>query len=115
MKVVDTGGKLSKGSDGDHGSRTIAPYLRAHGIERISVLLLTHPHPDHISGAATLLQEFPVGVLLDNGIDTDAAEVRRYRQEAQERNVPLHIAARGTTISLENPMNNGRLPKKHYP
>lgn len=98
--VVDTGGKLSNGTDADHGSRTIAPYLRAHGTERISVLLLTHPHPDHISGAATLLREFPVGVVLDNGIDTDAAEVRRYRQAARERNVPLHVAARGTSLSL---------------
>ncbi len=96
--VVDTGGKLANGAD--HGSRTIAPYLRAHDRERISVLLLTHPHPDHVSGAATLLTQFPVGVLFDNGIDADSAEVRRYRQAAQDRGVPLHLAARGTVISL---------------
>lgn len=96
--IVDTGGKLANGAD--HGSRTIAPYLRSHGSKRISVLLLTHPHPDHISGATTLLQEFPVGVLLDNGIAADSPEVRRYRQAARERGVPMHIGARGTRISL---------------
>ncbi|MCW3095102.1 MAG: hypothetical protein JWL77_720 [Chthonomonadaceae bacterium] len=96
--VVDTGGKLANGAD--HGSRTIAPFLRSHGRGRISVLLLTHPHPDHISGAATLLQEFPVGVLLDNGVNADSSEVRRYRQIAQDRGVPCHVGARGLVITL---------------
>ncbi len=98
VMVVDTGGKLANGAD--HGSRTIAPYLRRHGRERLSVLLLTHPHPDHISGAATLLTEFPVGALLDNDVDAGLPEVRRYRQVAQERGVPWHRVARGTVITL---------------
>jgi competence protein ComEC len=97
--VVDTGGKLGSGA-GDHGSRTIAPFLRAHGKERIAFLLLTHPHPDHISGAVSLLNAFPVAGLVDNGVAADSAEVRRYRQAAQDRNVRLFVGARGTTISL---------------
>jgi len=96
--VVDTGGKLADGAD--HGSRTIAPFLRAHGRNKIGVLLLTHPHPDHIAGAATLLKEFPVSVLIDNGVDVELPEVQRYRQAARERDVPVHVGARGTSISI---------------
>lgn len=96
--VVDTGGKL--GSGADHGSRTIAPFLRAHGRERIAFLVLTHPHPDHISGAVTLLNAFPVSGLVDNGVGADSAEVQRYRQAAQDRNVRVTVGARGTSISL---------------
>jgi len=96
--VVDTGGKLADGAD--HGSRTIAPFLRAHGRNKIGVLLLTHPHPDHISGAATLLNTFPVSVLIDNGVDAHLPEVQRYRQAARDREVPVHLGARGTSISF---------------
>ena len=96
--VVDTGGKLRDGTD--HGSRTIAPFLRAHGKERITFLLLTHPHPDHISGAVSLLHEFSVAGLIDNGLDSDIPEVQRYRQAARDRKVNYYVGARGTSIAL---------------
>src|SRR5215468_3644172 len=51
--VVDTGGITSEEGD-DMGRRVVAPYLRQRGINRIDAIILSHPHADHIGGAATL-------------------------------------------------------------
>lgn len=55
--VVDTGG-LSAASTFDMGDRVVAPVLREAGLRRLDWLVLTHGHPDHIGGAASLIREF---------------------------------------------------------
>ncbi len=59
--LIDAG---SRTPTSDSGKRTIAPYLRRRGIQRIDWLVLTHAHTDHIGGAASLLRQFPVHVLV---------------------------------------------------
>jgi competence protein ComEC len=66
VMIVDTGGIFEDGSDNE-GRKVVAPYLQSRGINHIDALLLTHPHADHIGGAATLLQRFPVDLFMDNG------------------------------------------------
>ena len=38
----------------------IVPFLRRQGIAKIDWLVVTHAHPDHTGGLATLLAELPV-------------------------------------------------------
>lgn len=42
-------------------------YLKSQGIEKIDVLVLTHPHADHIGGAGMLAERYRVGRIWDNG------------------------------------------------
>ena len=45
----------------------LVEYLKASGVASLSCLILTHPHPDHIGGALTVLRSFPVNAVLTNG------------------------------------------------
>jgi competence protein ComEC len=98
--VIDTGNLDADGAD-DMGRRVIAPYLRQRGINRIGVLFLTHPDTDHIGGAATLLEQFPTDLLIDNGQFTrsDSPVAARVLQTASARRVPLRSARRGQELT----------------
>jgi competence protein ComEC len=57
--VYDTGPRYSPQADA--GSRIVLPYLRARGIRRIDVLVLSHLDSDHSGGAAAILKVMEVG------------------------------------------------------
>ncbi len=65
LMVIDTGGAVRGGPD--PGARVLVPLLRARRRERIDVLVLSHPHPDHYGGMAALLDSFEVGEIWDSG------------------------------------------------
>jgi competence protein ComEC len=50
----------------DSGERVIAPYLRAAGIARLEVLVVTHHDLDHVGGAASVIENFEVGEMLSS-------------------------------------------------
>lgn len=56
--MVDTGPKTDSF---DAGERIIVPYLLEQGINSLDALFLTHPHGDHVGGAAAILKTIPVG------------------------------------------------------
>jgi len=54
----------------------VADTLERMGVERIDVLIGSHPHADHIGGLATIIERFPVGAYYHSG---DAHTTRTYR------------------------------------
>jgi competence protein ComEC len=65
LMVVDGGGMV--GSPVDPGVSVLAPLLRARRRDRIDVVVLSHPHPDHFIGLASALRAMNVGELWDTG------------------------------------------------
>jgi competence protein ComEC len=55
--VYDTGPRYSV--DSDAGSRVMVPLLRAMGVDRIDLLVLSHSDTDHVGGAESLLAAYP--------------------------------------------------------
>jgi competence protein ComEC len=45
----------------DVGERVVSPVLWRRGLKRIDVLVLTHPHPDHLDGLAAVARNFRIG------------------------------------------------------
>ncbi|MCK9381797.1 MAG: DNA internalization-related competence protein ComEC/Rec2 [Sulfuritalea sp.] len=59
--LFDAGPAFS--ADADSGNRIIAPYLRAMGVRRLDLLVISHADKDHEGGAASVLAALPVTIL----------------------------------------------------
>ncbi len=61
----------------DAGRGNIVPVLRGMGVERIDLLVATHPHADHIGGMVAVIESMPVRFYMDNGQPHTTATYRR--------------------------------------
>lgn len=76
IQTPDGRNVLVDGGDEGTGDR-IVRYLLRQGVHRIDLLVITHPHGDHIGGLSEVLDEFGVSRVLDAGY---AHGSRRYEE-----------------------------------
>ena len=93
--VVDGG---SRSARFDYGAQVLLPYLNHRGVERIDVVVASHPHNDHIGGLVTLLEEVEVGHYLDSGQHYDSWTARKLRSIIREKGIGYHRVAAGDTL-----------------
>lgn len=63
--LIDGGGFV--GSPVDTGKRVLLPLLRARRRDRLALVVLSHPHPDHFGGLVSTLPALDIGELWDTG------------------------------------------------
>jgi len=93
--LIDTGGKLAWQENNlpvnhfDVGEKIVLPTLKAEGVYKIDLLVLTHGDYDHIGGAKTIIKEIPVKYAV---VPNDFPD-NRYEEEVdqllKERNVKI--------------------------
>lgn len=101
--LVDTGGEQNAPANVD-SSKMLGDYLRAFFDRRtdlddtIDLLVLTHPHVDHVRGVPTLLESFTVRNLVDDGrpglVPEAAAAVAAARAYVKARPESRYLAVR---------------------
>lgn len=69
--------------------------LRALGITRIPLVVLTHFHADHVTGLPGVLRGRSVGAIETTGYEEPAEQAEYVRGEAARRGIPLTHAAAG--------------------
>lgn len=66
VALVDGGG-FATGVP-DTGTRVVLPALRARGIEHLDLIVLSHPHPDHMMGLVSVTREIPTAEVWTPGV-----------------------------------------------
>jgi competence protein ComEC len=87
--LVDAG---MRDASWDAGERRVLPFLRARGARRIEAIVLTHPHADHIGGAAAVIGALPVGRLVEPGVPTGSGVYLQTLETAAARGVAWSAA-----------------------
>jgi competence protein ComEC len=93
--LVDAGGRLERGatSGGSSaeavGERIVVPFLIRSGIHHLDALLVSHPHGDHVGGAAPVLRELGANGFADSGQTYAGSAYRDALAAAHDGNVPM--------------------------
>lgn len=102
--LIDGGGAAEgeeAGPDDDVGDRIVVPFLRHAGVRKLDLLVITHPHSDHVGGLNAVLHAFPVGRVLDGDvIPFNTPTYEAVLATERSRRIPCTAARRGLTIDM---------------
>jgi competence protein ComEC len=99
------------------GLKTVIPYLHYRGISHLDIVLLTHPHSDHVGGLVAVVREEKVDSVLDGTVlPYPTPSYNAFLTEVRDEHIPYAHAERGThldfrdgvTCDVLNPPADGR-------
>jgi competence protein ComEC len=90
---------VDAGVDPDLTLRRIGQELPFHE-RRIDVVILSHPHQDHLGGLEEVLRRYEVGTFVDPGRPPETVPYRRVLDAVDREHAQVWTAAAGTTIPL---------------
>lgn len=79
----------------DYAKLVIYPYLIRSGIRKIDIMILTHPHNDHIGGAPYLLRTMEIGQIWESGIKAHSGIYREIHWLADSLQIPIKVPIAG--------------------
>jgi competence protein ComEC len=95
--LIDAGGSFS---GFDTGRFVVGPYMLRRGITRINLIVITHPHPDHIGGIPFILDRFEVSEVWVNTRYSRSPYLLDVLGITQKKSAPLKTVSMGDTNAI---------------
>lgn len=83
-----------------NGERIILPYLESVGVTTLDVLVGTHPHADHIGGAAGILDAMEVREVWMPNVTHTTRTFERFIDSIEANGAEVHLAQAGDVMSM---------------
>jgi len=81
--------------------RAVVAYLRKLGVRSLEVIVITHPHSDHIGGVSRVIETFPVGAVYDPGYASTSDAYAKLLDLIERKKIPYHAARSGVAVPIE--------------
>jgi len=91
IQTPDGRNVLVDAGDEAHGDEVVR-YLTASGVNQIDLLVITHPHSDHIGGLPAVLESFGVSRVLDTGCPHGSQTYKAVLATIQARKIDYRLA-----------------------
>ncbi len=86
---------------GDVDSRdALVKQLKDKKVKTLDVVLITHPHGDHLGGMVALFKAFQIKQIYDNGQAANTAMYKNYLKNIKTKNIAYKALKKGDTITL---------------
>ena len=103
------------------GRNVILPYLRSIGVNRIDLVIVTHPDLDHYGGLAYLAEHIQIGKVLYPGIESAAQAWLNLQKTLKTKGIPMEVVHRGqclyryheTCMHVLSPQSVGQFPERN--
>lgn len=86
--------------DGGEDPKLLGRSLESRGIRQIDLLILSHPHADHVGGLVEVVQRYKIGLVLDSGQAHTSFIFRTFLKSIDERNIPYKLARAGSEYKV---------------
>jgi competence protein ComEC len=96
--VLFDAGRGGRGSDA--GGRVVVPYLRRRGGDVVA-LVLSHPHADHVGGAASVVRRLRPTAVWDAGFALGSDTYREVLTAAREAGARWHRVRPGDSLAVD--------------
>ncbi|HZY31719.1 MAG TPA: DNA internalization-related competence protein ComEC/Rec2, partial [Candidatus Methylomirabilis sp.] len=100
--LIDGGGLFDDRFD--IGEQVVVPFLLSRWIARLDLVVLSHPHPDHLNGLAAVLRHFPVGAVWDGGQRVTSPSYLWFEEVLRHKRIPHKILQAGYRTSEFEPI-----------
>ena len=100
--LIDGGGLFDDRFD--IGEQVVVPFLLSRWIARLDLVVLSHPHPDHLNGLAAVLRHFPVGAVWDGGQRVASPSYLWFEEVLRHKRIPHKILQAGYRTSEFDPI-----------
>ncbi|MEI8172737.1 MAG: DNA internalization-related competence protein ComEC/Rec2 [Deltaproteobacteria bacterium] len=100
-RMLIDGGGFPEGSF-DVGKFVVAPYLWHERISKIDIVVLTHPHPDHLNGLIYILSNFDVREVWTSGERSGNESYRDFLRIISEKKINHKIISEKTGVIIMN-------------
>lgn len=84
----------------DAGPGDPTAQLEELGVDRLDLVVASHPHADHIGGMEAVLDAFPVGAYMDNGRPHTTATYLSLLRDLEARDDVTYLEAAPRTLTL---------------
>ena len=98
--LVRTPGGATMMIDGGPDEPRTLGKLRAYGVRRIDLLVLTHPHADHVNGLPSVVEHYAIGRAIEAGLDATLPALAAFRKGVRAQGAPLDVVRRGARYTL---------------
>lgn len=97
--LLRAAGKAVLVDGGPSDAGTLAQ-LRRLGVERLDLVVATHPHADHVGGLTEVVRALPVGLFVDNGQPHSTRTYARLMEAVEARRIRYRTARRGLRFRM---------------
>ncbi len=99
--LIDGGGETGQNTSGyEVGREVVLPALLARRVRKVDVLVVTHPHDDHVGGLSAVVQQVPVGMVLDPMLEGGDESYEKLRGVLAEKKIAVRRATEGQVLNL---------------
>jgi competence protein ComEC len=109
--LIDGGGFAD--SSFDMGKLVIAPFLYHERISKIDIVILSHPHPDHLQGLLYITDNFDVQEIWSTGLRMDDEIFREWEKIIGQKQIKVnYLSAQSPTTEINGVQVNILWPLK---
>lgn len=91
---------LVDGGEREAGEQVVLPYLAGRQVTGLDLVVLTHPHSDHVGGLVPVLRSLPVRQVLADGQVHTSYVYEEFLTLIEEKRIPFELARAGRSYSF---------------